>query len=128
MYPYQKLSVWQRAHALAAALYERGALDEGPRYQALVSQIRRAAASIAANIAEGAASGSQASFARYLAISIGSAHELESHLKLSADIGCTATSKRKKFEEEIESIKKMLTAFRRSVKLNVKEKQKADAP
>jgi four helix bundle protein len=116
MYPYQKLVVWQRAHSLAASLYETGALDESARYRALVDQIRRCAASIAANVAEGAGSGSQASFARYLGIALASAYELESHFLLARDIGCATPQSSERYACSVESLKRMLTALRRTVK------------
>ena len=116
MYPYKKLVVWQRSHALAASLYESGALDESPRYRALVDQIRRCAASIAANIAEGAGSDSQSSFARYLGIALASAHELESHFLLARDIGCITPKTSEQFTASVESVKRMLTSLRRAVK------------
>jgi four helix bundle protein len=116
MHPYQRLIVWQRAHALAASLYEESALDESPRYRSLVDQIRRCAASIAANIAEGAGSGSQSSFAWYLGISLASAHELESHFLLARDIGCSSPANGARFAASITSIKRMLTALHRRVR------------
>jgi four helix bundle protein len=116
MHPYQKLVVWQRAHTLAASLYATNALDESARYRALVDQIRRCAASIAANIAEGAGSGSQLSFARYLGIALASAHELESHFLLARDIGCATPQDSLRFVASAESLKRMLTALIRAVK------------
>ena len=116
MHPYQKLVVWQRAHSLAASLYGADALDESPRYRALVDQIRRCAASIAANIAEGAGSESQPSFARYLGIALASAHELESHLLLARDIGCANRTDSERYTNSVASLKRMLTALRHAVK------------
>ncbi len=116
MHPYKKLVVWQRAHALAASLYGADALDESPRYRALVDQIRRGAASIVANIAEGAGSNSQSSFARYLGIALASAHELESHFLLARDIGCSTPQNSARFVSSVESLKRMLTALIRAVK------------
>jgi four helix bundle protein len=115
MHPYQKLVVWQRAHALTASLYATDALNEAPRYRALVDQIRRCASSISANIAEGAGASSQKSFARYLGIALGSAHELESHFLLARDIGCASRDDGERYLKSIESIKRMLTALRRQV-------------
>lgn len=126
MHPYQQLIVWQRAHALAASLYESGALDESHRYRALVDQIRRCAGSIAANIAEGAGSGSQSSFARYLGISLASAHELESHLLLARDVGCATPANSERFASSIESIKRMLTALHRRVKNPTRPRKNED--
>ena len=116
MHPYQRLVVWQRAHSLAASLYDTEALDDSPRYRALVDQIRRCAASISANIAEGAGSSSQTSFARYLGIALASAHELENHILLARDIGGATTANSERYLGSIVSIKRMLTALIRAVK------------
>jgi four helix bundle protein len=116
MHPYQRLVVCQRAHALAASLYRQGALDESPRYRALVDQTRRSAGSIAANIAEGAGSGSQLGFAKYLGIALASAYELESHFLLARDVGCVSSDRGTEYAEQIQSIKRMLTTLRARVK------------
>jgi four helix bundle protein len=116
MHPYQRLVVWQRAHALAASLYGEGALDESPRFRALVDQIRRSAGSIGANIAEGAGSASQSDFARYLGIAIKSAYELESHLLLARNVACVSPESGAEYAERIQSLKRMLTALRARVK------------
>ena len=126
MHPYQRLVVWQRAHALAASLYEAAALDDAPRYRALVDQIRRCAASTAANIAEGAGSGSQSSFARYLGIALASAHELESHLLLARDVGCATSENSARYAVSIESIKRMLTVLQRRVKTPTRPRKNDD--
>jgi four helix bundle protein len=116
MHPYQRLVVWQRAHSLAASLYGQGALDESPRYRSVVDQIRRSAGSIGANIAEGAGSGSQAAFAKYLGIALASSYELESHFLLARDVGCVSPERSGQYAEQIQSIKRMLTALRARVK------------
>jgi len=126
MHPYQRLVVWQRAHALAASLYEATALNDSARYRALVDQIRRCAGSIAANIAEGAGSGSQSSFARYLGIALASAYELESHFLLARDVGCTTPANSERYAASIESIKRMLTALRRTVKSPIRPRRNDD--
>ena len=126
MHPYQRLVVWQRAHSLAVSLYETAALDDSPRYRALVDQIRRCAASIAANIAEGAGSGSQTSFARYLGIALASAHELENHFLLARDIGCATKANTERYLSSVESIKRMLTALLRAVKTPKRPRLKTD--
>jgi four helix bundle protein len=126
MHPYQRLVVWQRAHALAASLYEATALDESARYRALVDQLRRCAGSIAANIAEGAGAGSQSSFARYLGIALASAHELESHLLLARDVGCATPANSERYAMSIESIKRMLTVLQRRVKTPTRPRKNED--
>jgi four helix bundle protein len=101
---------------MAVDTYRAGVFSEAVRYRSLVDQMRRSAVSISANIAEGAGSGSQPMFARYLGIALGSAYELESHLLLARDIGCAAGDSGEALLAEIESIIKMLTALLRSVR------------
>ena len=82
MHPFQKLEVWQQAHAFALACYTRAQSipDRSIRWQ-----LQRAAQSIPANIVEGAGSQSQAEFGRYIAIAIASAKETEYHLLFARD-------------------------------------------
>lgn len=53
----------------------------------LQAQIRRAAVSVTANIAEGAGRGTNADFARFLSIASGSASELQAELELAGELG-----------------------------------------
>jgi len=71
------LKVWEKAHLLILDSY--GVTNAFPRQElfGLTSQIRRAAASIGANIAEGCGKRGNAEFQRYLNIAAGSASELE---------------------------------------------------
>jgi four helix bundle protein len=80
---YRDLLVWQRAMDVAAATYE--ATRAWPRDElfGLTSQSRRAAASIAANIAEGYGRATKPAYINFLRISRGSLKELETHLLLA---------------------------------------------
>ncbi len=84
---FRKLIVWKRAHALTLAIYK--ATENFPRHElfGLISQIRRSAVSVGANIAEGYALGSSANYLRHLNIAIGSLAETEYHLELAHDLG-----------------------------------------
>ncbi|MDF1635420.1 four helix bundle protein [Mycoplana sp. MJR14] len=87
MNSYQDLSVWQRAMDLAVECYS---LTKGfPREEVygLVSQIRRASSSVAANIAEGYGPDGTGSYVQHLKIAQGSLKELETHLLLSTRVG-----------------------------------------
>jgi four helix bundle protein len=116
MHRFQKLVVWQRAHALSVALYGSDALDDSYRYRDLVRQLRRCAGSISANIAEGAGSSSRPAFANYLGIALASAHELECHLLLARDIGCIKHGRDDQFAREAEEIKRMLTVLQQRIR------------
>ena len=80
---YRDLVVWQYAIELAVACY--AATKSLPREEVygLTSQIRRAAASVPANIAEGYGRDGRASFIQFLRIAQGSLKELETHVILA---------------------------------------------
>lgn len=84
----------------------------------LTSQMRRAASSIPANIAEGCGRGSDSDLARFLQIAMGSASELEYHLLLARDIGYLETKKHELIEQQVTEIKRMLTSFIKKLKAN----------
>ena len=77
---YRDLRVWQEAVALAELCYRQ--TRDFPREElfGLTTQIRRAAVSIAANIAEGWGRESTGSYVQFLRIAQGSCKELETHL------------------------------------------------
>jgi four helix bundle protein len=84
---YEKFKAWRAAHELALAIY--AVSDRWPsseRYQ-LTSQVRRAALSIPANIAEGAAKRGKREFRRFLDVANGSFAELSYLLHFSKDRG-----------------------------------------
>ena len=85
MAKFRALKVWQHAHALTLDLYRLTQRFPRDEQFGLTGQIRRAAVSIGANLAEGS-SQSSASFARYIGVAIGSANELEYLLQLAMDL------------------------------------------
>ena len=82
-YRFRKLIVWQRAVELAAAVHRGAAAMRGRDRADLADQMRRAALSIPANIAEGNGRRSRADYLRFLGIAAGSLAELESHVELA---------------------------------------------
>src|SRR6266576_6703497 len=74
--------VWHRAQDLAYTAYHLTLAPALNRHFALTDQVRRAALSIPANIAEGYSLGTTAQFARCLKVSLGSSTELATHLEL----------------------------------------------
>ena len=108
---FKELKVWQKSHKLTLAVYKGTAIFPKEEVYGLTSQIRRACSSIPANIAEGCGRGSEAEFAQFLQIAIGSASELESHLLLAHDLGFLKSNDYKLMEQETCEIKRMLATF-----------------
>lgn len=86
MKDFKELKVWAKAHELTVAVY--GITRAFPRDEVygLSAQLRRSAASIGANIAEGCGRRSDGELARFLQIARGSASETEYHLLLAKDL------------------------------------------
>jgi four helix bundle protein len=87
MHDYRQLDVWRRSHALVLAVYRMTARFPRREMYGLISQMRRSAASIPTNLAEGSGRRSSREFARFVDIAIGSSTELEYQLRLSTDLG-----------------------------------------
>ncbi len=84
---FKKLKVWQKSHQLTLEVYKSTmAFPDRERF-GLTGQLRRAAASIPANVAEGCGRGTDNELVRYVRIGLGSATELEYHLILARDLG-----------------------------------------
>jgi four helix bundle protein len=83
MRPHEKLDVWKKAIDFVVAIYR--VTDHFPKEEkfGLISQLRRAAVSIPANIAEGAARRTPKEFAHFLSNSQGSASEVETELLIA---------------------------------------------
>ena len=108
---YEELEVWHKAHALTVQLYR--ATEVFPRSEmfGLTSQIRRAAASIGANLAEGCGKRNEVELARYVQIAMGSASELQNHLRLAKDLGFLDDSHYEPLLKSVISVRRMLTAL-----------------
>ena len=116
MQAFRNLAVWQRAHALAVACHRtpfRRGLQASP---GLRSQLLRAAASIAANIAEGAGQRSQAQFARFIEIAISSTHELDNHIELARSLEMIDSRTADELQELVWEVARMLTGLHRKVR------------
>lgn len=87
MKSFEKLEVWRKAHSLVLEIYRNtGSFPKEERF-GVTSQLRRAAAGIPANVAEGFGRRSTKDFLRYLEIAGGSLEETRYFLLLSRDLG-----------------------------------------
>lgn len=112
---YRDLVVWQTGMDLAAACYV--ATREFPRDEilGLTSQIRRSAASVPANIAEGYGRDNPGDYVRMLRIAQGSLKELETHLLLATRVGITADAATSPLLDTADHVGRMLRALIRSL-------------
>ena len=85
MQNFRQLSVWRLAHSLALNVLRLTSAIQRTHNSGLISQLRRSALSIPANIAEGSGRESNRDFAKFLQIAIGSCSELEYHLQFCGD-------------------------------------------
>ncbi len=114
---YQELLVWQKAMDLTVAIYEATSNFPKEELFGLVSQMRRAAVSIASNIAEGEGRKSKNEFAHFIGISLGSKAELETQLILCNRINLIEETVAKPLLTDLDEIGKMLTTLRRTLKV-----------
>jgi four helix bundle protein len=111
MQDFRKLKVWHKSHSLALQVYAKTAVFPKEETYGLTAQVRRAAVSIAANIAEGSARSGDKEFARFLYISFGSASELEYFSILIADLGLLKKIEAAQIETDAAEIKRMLSGL-----------------
>ena len=116
MRDFTRLDIWQRSRALAAQLVALDIRSSRHRAPGLLSQIRRAAMSIPANIAEGCGHDSPQEFARFLSIAVGSAMELESHLLLARETALIPRARVDALLAETIAIRRMTDRLRRIVR------------
>lgn len=111
MQDYQKLLVWQRAHALVLSVYELTREYPPDERFGLTSQTRRCAVSIASNIAEGSGRSTDRDFAHFLHIAVGSTNELEYQLLLARDLGFIVAPHGEVISAETVEVRRMLIAL-----------------
>lgn len=84
--PYERFTAWRSAHEVVLAVYRVTQGFPKNELYGLTSQMRRAAFSVAANIAEGAGRRGSTEFRRYLDIAVGSLTELSYSLLLAREL------------------------------------------
>ena len=104
---FEDLVVWRKAHALALAIYRSTRSFPAEERFGLISQMRRAAVSVAANIAEGAKKRTSRDQFHFYNIAQGSLEELRYYLMLSADLGYRSKDQ-DRLEEDLDRVARML--------------------
>lgn len=111
MKDFRKLGVWEKAHQLTLKVYEATRTFPKEERYGLTSQLRRSAASVPANIAEGCGRGGDGELARLLQIAAGSASETEYHLLLARDLSYRDGAAYRLLTKSVTEVKRMLTSF-----------------
>ncbi|MCA1619045.1 MAG: four helix bundle protein [Acidobacteria bacterium] len=108
MRPHEKLDVWRAAVDFVVTVYN--ATDSFPKEEkfGLTSQIRRAAISIPANVAEGAARRSTKEFVHFISNAQGSASELETELLIAYRLGYLQEGVSRELRDALDNIGRML--------------------
>ena len=111
MQDYKNLLVWKKAYSLTLEIHK--ATKSFPREEiyGLTAQIRRAAASIPSNLAEGCGRSTDADKLRFFDIAMGSTNEVECQLMLTKDLNYLDESVFQIHSQSVIEIKKMLSTL-----------------
>jgi four helix bundle protein len=116
MRDFHGLLVWQKSHALALNIYRLTKRFPDDERFGLVSQLRRSAASVPANLAEGCGRGGEQEFARFVQIAMGSAAEVEYRVLLAKDLAYITDPDFHTVQNAVEEVKRMLAWLFRSAR------------
>ena len=107
----RNLKVWERAHGWTLDVYQSSKSFPREEMYGLTSQMRRASASIGANIAEGSCRRGDLDFARFLQMAAVSASELEYHLLLAKDLKLLQAPDYQRLSSRAAEVKRMLASL-----------------
>lgn len=116
MRPHERLDVWNKAVELVLTVYKNTESFPNDEKFGLTSQIRRAAVSIPANVAEGAARQSSKEFAYFLSNAQGSASELETELLIAHRLGYLGENNYHEMRSKLDSIGRMIVGLSQHLK------------
>ena len=119
MEDFKDLRVWGKAHELTLAVNQKTRAFPKEEMYGLTSQLRRASASVGANIVEGCGRRSDAEMRRFVQIARGSADEVEYHLLLARDLNFLTAGEHKILEARVLEIQRMLASLVQSLKVPV---------
>ncbi len=115
MHDFRQLDVWHRSLTPAEDIYRvTGGFPNDEQF-GLTSQMRRAAVSVVSNIAEGSSRVTQKDVRRFLAISRGSASELETQVILAGRIGLMPSETATRLNREIDGVRAMLIGLAKNL-------------
>ena len=123
MQDFRNLQVWKKAHDLTLDIYSKTNCLPKDELFGLRSQMRRSAASIGTNIAEGCGRVGDRELSRFLLIAMGSASELEYQLLLCRDLNYVDDLRHSELDSKVKEVKRMLASFVQSLSGSRSRKQ-----
>jgi len=114
VFKFEKLAVWQKAVSFSDLIYHKSTLFPADERFGLTNQIRRAAVSVPANIAEGSAR-SDPDFSRFIGIAAGSLYEVVTQIFIAKRRGFLSESDFSEIYNSAEEISRMLSGLRDSL-------------
>ena len=118
MRDYRELKVWEKGHGLTLEVYRVTKTFPKDELYGLISQMRRAASSVPANIAEGCGRTGDRELARFMTIASGSAFELDYHFLLARDLKYIQEETYKALHVSATEIRRMLNSFVKKLTAN----------
>ncbi|MDF1564468.1 MAG: four helix bundle protein [Deltaproteobacteria bacterium] len=118
MQDFRSLKVWRKAHTLTLDVYRATRGFPSDERFGLTAQLRRGAASIASNIAEGCGRGSDPDFGRFLQMAIGSATEIEYQFLLARDLAYLDCVDYRRLDAHTIEVRRMLVTLLQRIKRN----------
>jgi four helix bundle protein len=119
MRDYKNILAWQKADDLTVAIYETTRPFPREEIYSLTSQLRRAAYSVPANIAEGASRRPQKDYLHFLYIARGSAAEVAYFIHLSRRLGYLEEDAHARLSNQAEETSRVLTGLIRAVEKEI---------
>src|SRR4026208_80793 len=113
---FQDLTVWQKAHQFVLGVYRLSKTFPREEIYGLTSQFRRAAVSVAANVAEGFKKRGRVDKVRFMNIAEGSLEECRYYLILTRDLGYADPSK---LFVQLEEVSKLLGSYSAAIRASV---------
>jgi four helix bundle protein len=117
---YKDLIVWQKSRALASEVYRLPECFPKSELYGLTSQVRRAAVSVASNIAEGQGRPTRGEFQQFLGHARGSLLELETQLSIVVDLKYLGEGDFTQVEDRISEVNRLLNGLLESLRVRTK--------
>lgn len=116
-YRYQDLIAWQKAKTFASEIYRATEVFPKSEIYGLTSQLRRAAVSVAANIAEGQGRLTKGEFRHFLGQARGSLLEVETQLSISLDLHLLSEDEFDDLRQRSSEVRRLLNGLIESMRV-----------